>query len=94
EYYEYPSSYPAKEGKPTPQELEIVKNLFEKIKREIDERDRPVVLWGLAIPEYGIVKGYDGNSYIVSTYRSLIEQPETPIPFYDLKAPGCIDAFF
>jgi len=94
ESYVYPSSYPAEEGKPTPQELEIVKNLFEKIKREIDERDRPVVLWGLAIPEYGIVRGYEGNSYITSTYRSLINQPEDPIPFYDLKAPGCIDAFF
>jgi len=57
ESYVYPSSYPAEEGNPTPQELEIVKNLFEKIKREIDERDRPVVLWGLVVPEYGIVKG-------------------------------------
>lgn len=94
ESYVYPSSYPAEEGNPTPEEFEIVKNLFEKIKREIDERDRPVVLWGLAIPEYGIVKGYKGNSYITSTYRSLIKQPEEPIPFYDLKAPGCIDAFF
>ncbi len=94
ESYVYPSSYPTEEGNPTPQELEIVKNLFEKIKREIDERDRPVVLWGLAIPEYGIVKGYEGNSYITSTYRHLTDQPEDPIPFYDLKAPGCIDAFF
>jgi len=94
EYYEYPSSYPAKEGNPTPEELEIVKNLFEKIKREIDERDRPVVLWGLVVPEYGIVKGYEGNSYIVSTFRSLNKQPEEPIPFHDIKAPGCIDAFF
>lgn len=94
EYYEYPFSYPANEGNPTQEELEVVKNLFAKIKREIDERDKPVVLWGLAIPEYGIVKGYEGNSYLTSTYRSLTNQPETPIPFYDLKAPGCIDAFF
>jgi DNA-binding HxlR family transcriptional regulator len=94
EHYEYPHSYPAKEGNPTSQEIEIARKLFEKIKREIDERDRPVVLWGLAIPEYGIVKGYKGNSYITSTYRSLINQPEEPILFYDLKAPGCIDAFF
>ena len=94
EFYEYPHSYPAEEDKPTPQELEIVKNLFEKIKREIDERDKPVILWGLVLPEYGIVKGYEGNSYITSTFRSLINQPEDPIPFHDLKAPGCIDAFF
>jgi len=94
ESYEYPHSYPAKEGNPTAQEIEMVKKLFEKIKQEIDERDRPVVLWGLVAPEYGIVKGYEGNSYITSTFRTLTKKPEEPINFYDLKAPGCIDALF
>jgi len=94
EHYEYPHDYPAKEGNPTPQEIEIAKKLFYKIKREIDERDRPVVLWGLVAPEYGIVKGYEGNSYLTSTFRTLAKKPEEPINFYDLKAPGCIDAFF
>jgi DNA-binding transcriptional ArsR family regulator len=94
ESYEYPHSYPAKEGNPTPQEIKTAKNLFEKIKREIDERDRPAVLWGLGAPEYGIVKGYEGNSYLTSTFRTLNNQPEKPINFYDLQAPGCIDALF
>jgi len=94
EKFENPSSYPTEEGNPTPEEIEIARKLFEKIKREIDERDRPVVLWGLAIPEYGIVKGYEGNSYITSTYRSITGQPEEPILYYDLKAPGCLEAFF
>jgi len=94
ESYEYPRSYPAEEGKPTPQEIETAKKLFEKIKHEIDERDKPVVLWGLVAPEYGIVKGYEGDSYVTSTFRSLNNQPEDPILFYDLKAPGCIDALF
>jgi DNA-binding HxlR family transcriptional regulator len=94
ESYEYPHSYPAKEGNPTPQEIEMAKKLFEKIKQQIDERDRPVVLWGLVAPEYGIVKGYEGNSYLTSTFRTLNNQPEKPISFYDLKAPGCIDALF
>ncbi len=94
EKFEHPSSYPAEEGKPTPEEVEIARKLFEKIKQEIDENDRPVVLWGLAIPEYGIVKGYDGNSYVTSTYRSLIKRPEDPILYHDLKAPGCLEAFF
>jgi len=94
EIFMHQGSYPADQGKPTPEELEIVKNLFDKIKREIDERDSPVVLWGLVIPEYGIVKGYEGNSYIVSTYRSLIKQPEDPLLFYNLNAPGCLEAFF
>jgi DNA-binding HxlR family transcriptional regulator len=94
ERYEYPHSYPVKEGNPTPGEMEIARKLFERIKREIDEKDMPVVLWGLVAPEYGIVKGYEGNFYVTSTFRSLINQPENPILFYDLKAPGCIDAFF
>jgi hypothetical protein len=94
EHYEYPDSYPRKEGHPTPEEIEVARKLFEKIKREIDQKDRPVVLWGLVVPEYGIVNGYEGDSYLTSTFRSLTRQPETPIPFHDLKAPGCIDAFF
>jgi DNA-binding HxlR family transcriptional regulator len=87
-------SYPTEPWKPTPEELEIVRKLFEKIKREIDEQDQPVVLWGLVIPEYGIVRGYEGNAYIVSTFRSLAKQPEEPVLFYNLDSPGAIDAFF
>jgi len=94
EHYEYPDSYPKKEGHPTPEEIEVVNKLFAKIRQEIDQENRPVVLWGLVAPEYGIVNGYEGDSYIISTFRSLVKQPETPIPFHDLKAPGCIDAFF
>ena len=94
EKFEHPSGYPAEEGKPTPEEIEIAKKLFERIKQEIDTKDQPVVVWGLVIPEYGIVKGYEGNSYLTSTYRSIIKQPETPILYYDLKAPGCLEAYF
>jgi DNA-binding HxlR family transcriptional regulator len=90
----YDGSYPEREGSPTSKEIEKARGIFEKIKQEIDEKDRPVVLWGLVIPEYGIVKGYEGNSYIVSTYRRLIGQPEDPVLFHDLKAPGCLDSIF
>jgi len=90
----YEGSYPEKEGAPTSKEIEKAQKIFDKIKQEIDEKDRPVVLWGLAVPEYGIVKGYEGNSYIVSTFRRLTGQPENPILFYDLKAPGCLDTLF
>jgi len=93
-HYEYPESYPKKEGHPTSEEIEVARKLFAKIKQEIDQRNRPVVLWGLVVPEYGIVNGYEGESYLTSTFRSLMRKPETPVPFHDLKAPGCIDALF
>jgi DNA-binding transcriptional ArsR family regulator len=90
----YDGSYPEREEAPTSKEIEKAREIFEKIKQEIDKRDRPAVLWGLVIPEYGIVKGYEGNSYIVSTYRSLIGQPEDSVAFHELKAPGCLDSIF
>jgi DNA-binding transcriptional ArsR family regulator len=95
EAYIYQHSYPAKAGSPTPRELEVVSKLFDRVRREVDG-DRPVVVYGLAAPEYGIVNGYDGQSYIVSTYRSVSEKgrPEEPIPFHALNSPGCIDAFY
>jgi len=87
------NSYPAKSGSPTPEELERVRKLFERVKREI-EGNRTVVLWGLVVPEYGIVKGYDGDSYVVSTYRSLTGMPDTPVRYHELQAPGCLDAYY
>jgi hypothetical protein len=98
-HYKYPQVYPARKGSPTPEEIEVARELFDRIKQEIDEKDRPVVLSGLVAPEFGIVKGYDGDFYITSTFRSypLLEinrRTESPILFYDLDAPGGIHAFF
>jgi DNA-binding transcriptional ArsR family regulator len=94
EWLLYEGSYPEKEGSPTPKEVEKARRMFERVKREIEERNRPVVLWGLVVPEYGIVNGYEGDTYIVSTFRSIQHAPEEPIRFYDLKAPGCLQAMF
>jgi hypothetical protein len=85
-------TFPAKQGMPTPEEVEQARKLFEMVKAEIDA-ERPVILWGLHAPEYGIVNGYDGSSYLVSTFRRLIGQPDDPIIYYDLKAMGCMDMY-
>jgi len=85
---------PAQPGKPTPAEYARLQRLFDRVKREIDEHDRPAVVWGPPIPEYGIVNGYDGTAYIVSTYRRITGQPDNPVPFAELQAPGCLDAYF
>jgi DNA-binding HxlR family transcriptional regulator len=89
----YPHSYPTREGSPTPKEMEVARRLFGKIKKEIDEKDRPVVLWGTFVPVYGVVNGYEGESYITSEFRDG-RNVEKLLPFHDLKAPGHIDAFF
>ena len=60
---------------------------YKAVRKEIDN-DRPVVMWGLPIPEYGIVNGYRDEEYIVSTFRRLLNQPDTPIHYTGLMAPG------
>ncbi|GAF94046.1 unnamed protein product, partial [marine sediment metagenome] len=44
--------------------------------------------------EYGIVKGYVGDSYITSTVRDYSNQPNTPIRYDDLHSPGSLHAIF
>lgn len=96
ELYWKPQSYPAKEGSITSEERERAKKLFEMVKHEIDKNDRPVILWGLPIPEYGVVNGYKGNAYVTSTYRSIVTpgKPEEPVPYDALEAPGGLEAIF
>lgn len=75
----------------SPKDLERARDLFCRVKREIDRLGRPVVLWGLPIPEFGIVNGYEGDSYVASTFRSheLPDQEEL-VPSLDIKAPGAL----
>jgi len=73
------------------EDVERARRVFAIVKREVD-RDRPVVLWGLDVPEYGIVKGYAGESYIVSTYRRILDRPDDPIRYDALESPGCLHA--
>ena len=72
---------------PTPESVVNAKKQFEAVKKEIGS-DRPVVMWGVPIPEYGIVNGYRGENYIVSTFRSLLGQSDDPIHYSGLMAPG------
>jgi len=93
---EYPHSYPSRPGAPSPFDMKVARGVFERVRKEIDNRDRPVVLYGLASPEYGIVCGYEGESYLVSTFRSVQNPPvqEDPVPYHELNSPGCIDEIY
>ena len=72
---------------PTAEAVVNAKRQYEAIKEEI-QADRVVVLWGIPIPEYGIVNGFRGEDYLVSTFRSLIGQPDDPVHYTKLMAPG------
>ncbi|MFW9991001.1 MAG: winged helix-turn-helix domain-containing protein [Candidatus Odinarchaeota archaeon] len=86
----YPNTHPVDEA-----DRERARELFNQIKKEIDEDERPVVLWGLPIPEYGIVKGYEmlTTAYLCSTYRHVAGIPETPVSYDAIQAPGSLHAF-
>lgn len=75
------------EQQPTPEAVKNAKKQYEAIKEEI-QNDRPVVLWGIPLPEYGIVNGYRGEDYIVKTFRSLTGQRDDPIHYTKIMAPG------
>jgi hypothetical protein len=95
-YYGDQKGFPEKEGEFTSEDDERAIKLFEMVKEEINITDRPVILWGLPIPEYGIVKGYNesSKSFITSTFRHLINIPENPVKYNKLEAPGCLEALF
>ena len=78
---------------PTPKERVRARKLFEKVKKEVDERDRPVVVWGLPVPDYGVAIGYEGDSYLVTTVYGE-GKLEEPVPYDRLQAPGRIQALF
>lgn len=78
---------------PDEKDRERARRLFDMVRREIDSTGRPVVLWGLPIPEFGIVNGYEGSRYIASTYRSMdAPEKEELVDAEALQAPGCLMA--
>lgn len=76
----------------TSEDLDRARKHFEIVKKGLASTGRPVVIWGIPLPEYGIVNGYTGDAYEVSTYRHLNNEPETPIRYDALQAPGCLEA--
>ncbi len=81
-------SYPSAPDIVTTEDRERATSLFEQIRNAIDAHDHPVVLWGIPVPEFGIVNGYDRDTYLVSTFRERMNQVDSPIQFDALQAPG------
>jgi hypothetical protein len=83
-----------------------LRDMFDRVKQEIDA-GRCCVVWGAACsPEFGVVYGYNADSYLVRTYATCRalgakaakgvgpeDWPEQPIRYDKLESPGCISAF-
>ncbi len=78
----------------TPDDSARARAHFELVKEGLVRTGRPVVIWGIPVPEYGIVNGYTADSYVVSTFRHLNNQSDPPIRYDALQAPGCLEAIF
>ncbi len=87
-------SFPQKSGTLSPEDYARATEFFNRVKETIDKYEKSVVIWGIPVPEYGIVNGYTEDSYIVSTYRPLIKEEDIPIKFDKLEAPGCMDLIY
>lgn len=74
------------ETNPVDTDSEPAREMFERIKFIIDKYDSPVVVWGIPMPNFGIVKGYDENNYIVSSYLRKEGKQEVPIPYDSISA--------
>ncbi len=72
------------------EDLARARSFFEDVKSTLTRIDRPIGIWGIPVPEFGIVNGFEGDSYLVSTFRSLRSKSteEDPIKYDLLNAPG------
>jgi hypothetical protein len=75
------------EGFKTDLTREHCSTAFELAKSEISA-GRPCVMWGAYVPEFAAAVGYQGDSYIVKSFRECMNQDQPPIPFDEIDAPG------
>ncbi|TFG11156.1 hypothetical protein EU537_13175 [Candidatus Thorarchaeota archaeon] len=71
----------------TPQDQNRAKQYFERIKNMLRDTNRPLAVLGIPIPEYFIVNGYEGESYLVSTSRPFQKETDSPVNYRNIYAP-------
>jgi hypothetical protein len=49
---------------------------------------RPCVIWGAYVPELAVAYGVEQGCYLVKSFRQCSGEPEEPIPWDKLEAPG------
>jgi hypothetical protein len=75
------------DGKATGQIRDHCRNAYELVESEI-RQNRPCVLWGTYLPEFGIAVGVDAGAFIVESFRANSGESQPPIPFDELAIPG------
>ncbi len=60
---------------------------FELAKAEV-LAGRLCVMWGAYVPEFAVVTGFTGDSYVVDSFKGCMGQEQPPIPFDEVNAPG------
>ncbi|MHA1199903.1 MAG: hypothetical protein ACTSQF_11295 [Candidatus Heimdallarchaeaceae archaeon] len=91
--YNDQGGFPSQEGELSETDKERAHKMFEAFKELLDKTNKPIILWGIPVPEYGIAYGYEDDSYLVSTFRGLNNQPDDPIKFDQLQSPGTMHFF-
>ncbi|HUT58626.1 MAG TPA: hypothetical protein VNA25_12345 [Phycisphaerae bacterium] len=61
--------------------------VFQAAAREI-AAGRPCVIWGAYLPEFAIAVGVADGAYRVRSFKGHMKQPEPPIPWDEVDAPG------
>ncbi|WP_371802724.1 hypothetical protein [Candidatus Lokiarchaeum ossiferum] len=92
-YYEE-KAFPTYYGTITLEDIERAKNMFNVVKQEIKQHQKPAVLFGLLLPEYGIVNGYFQDYYMAHAYHSDMGYSGFPCQFYSLKTTNYMHAVF
>jgi len=84
--YEDPGFIPPRESLLT-EDKNRLKSLWEVTKEQI-ALENPVIMFGLGEAEFGIVKGYEGNNYVVNTYYTSEGDENNLVPHDKVIALG------
>ena len=94
EVYTDPKSYPSDLVNPTKEDIKRATYLFQKIKFELSQFNRPIILWGFLLPLYGIVVGYSQQNYITAPFTINQKIQRSIFQFNELTAPKYLQAIF
>ncbi len=92
-YYDE-QAFPTYYGTISLQDIDRAKRLFEAIKQEMKRYQKPAALFGILLPEYGIVNGCFQDYYMVHAYQKDMGYSGFPCQFYSLKTTNYMHTVF